>query len=130
MNDTVQPEPVSQDEITEELIAELAGPRPALELLSRLRGGNVMDLLSNEINRVVNGVNDCNADKVGQVTLTLKIKRMKRGPMNGVEVTALVVGKAPEDPPTYDIFFMDDDGHLHANDPNQDDMFGRGPRST
>ncbi len=100
--------------------------RPALELLAQLRDGAVMNLLSAEINRVVRGVVDCSDAKVGQVQLTLKIGRMKRM-ARAVQIQAVVVGKAPEDPPDYDLMFYDDDGNLHANDPSQKDFF-RGPR--
>ena len=103
-------------------------PRPALELLSRLRGGSVMDLLAIEINRVVNGVKDCSdSKKTGTVTLTLKIGKIAKA-HRAVAVQASVVGKAPEDPPDYDLMFYDDDGNLHTRNPEQRDIFEDGPR--
>ena len=103
--------------------------RPALEVLSRLRRGSVMDLLSVEINRVVLGVKDCTTGKGGQVTLTLKIEPVKKATANNaVFIQAAVAGKAPEDPPDSDLLFYDDDGNLHTRDPNQRDIFEDGPQ--
>lgn len=100
--------------------------RPALEVLSRLRQGRVMDLLSIELNRVVNGVKDCAANKAGTVTLTLTVSPvMKQN--NAVFIQAKVAGKAPEDPPDSDLLFYDEDGNLHTRDPNQRDIFENGP---
>ena len=100
--------------------------RPALEVLGRLRQGRVMDLLSVELNRVVTGVKDCNANKAGTVTLTLTVTPvMKQN--NAVFIQAKVAGKAPEDPPDSDLLFYDEDGNLHTRDPNQRDIFEDGP---
>lgn len=99
--------------------------RPALEVLSRLRRGQVMDLLSVELNRVVNGVKDCQTGKGGKVTLTLDIRPIKKI-HNAVEIVANVVGKSPEDPPDADLLFYDDDGNLHTRNPNQRDIFDDG----
>lgn len=100
--------------------------RPALEVLSRLRRGQVMDLLSIELNRVVNGVKDCQSGKGGTVTLTLKVDPVKKQ-QNAVFIQAAVKGKAPEDPPESDLLFYDDDGNLHTRNPNQSDIFENGP---
>lgn len=102
--------------------------RPALEVLSRLRQGQVMDLLSIELNRVVNGVKDCETGKGGTVTLTLKIEPVKKV-ANAVAIQALVAGKAPEDPPSTDLLWYDEDGNLHTRNPNQKDIFEDGPKS-
>jgi len=102
--------------------------RPVLEVLSRLRKGQVMDLLSLELNRVVNGVKDCQAGKAGTVTLTLKIEPVKKQ-QNAVFIQANILGKAPEDPPTSDLLFYDDAGNLHSRNPNQRDIFEDGPLS-
>ena len=126
MNDATakQPEP-GRDEIHD----EPGAIRPALELLSKLRGGNVMDLISVELNRVVNGVKDCkDGKKAGTVTLTLKISKIARA-HRALAIQATVVGKAPEDPPDYDLMFYDDDGNLHTVNPDQSDMFENGPQS-
>lgn len=101
--------------------------RPALEVLSRLRGGTVMDLLSLELNRVVNGVKDSSTGKGGTVTLTLKIEPVKKL-LNAVSIQAVIAGKAPEDPPESDLLFYDDDGNLHTRNPKQSDIFDEGPR--
>ena len=100
--------------------------RPALEVLSRLRRGQVMDLLSVELNRVVNGVKDCQSGKGGTVTLILKVDPVKKQ-QNAVFIQATVKGKAPEDPPESDLMFYDDDGNLHTRNPNQQDIFENGP---
>jgi hypothetical protein len=100
--------------------------RPALEVLSRLRQGQVMDLLSIELNRVVNGVKDCSVNKSGTVTLTLTVAPVQKQ-ANAVFIQAKVVGKAPEDPPDSDLLFYDDDGNLHTRDPRQRDIFDDGP---
>lgn len=103
--------------------------RPALEVLSQLRRGQIMDLLSIELNRVVNGVKDCSdAKKAGTVILTLKIERVKKM-INAVSIRADIKGKAPEDPPDSDLMFYDDDGNLHTRNPNQKDIFESGPES-
>ena len=100
--------------------------RPALEVLGRLRQGQVMDLLSIELNRVVNGVKDCSTGKGGSVTLTLKVEPVKKQ-SNAVFIQAAVLGKAPEDPPESDLLFYDDDGNLFTRNPNQRDIFEDGP---
>ncbi len=100
---------------------EVVTPRPALELLNRLRRGQVMDLLALEINRVVRAVKDTSTGKGGSVTLTLKIDPIKTG-MNAVQIQAVIAGKAPEDPPTVDLLFYDLDGNLFSRDPNQMDF--------
>lgn len=102
--------------------------RPALEVLGRLRRGQVMDLLSIELNRVVTGVKDCQSGKGGTVTLTLKIDPVKKA-HNAVCIQANVVGKAPEDPPESDLLFYDADGNLHTKNPNQKDIFEDGPQA-
>lgn len=99
--------------------------RPALEVISRLRQGQVMDLLSVELNRVVNAVKDSQTGKGGSVTLTLKIERVKKFP-NAVDVQVVISAKAPEDPPPSDLLFYDDDGNLHTRNPNQRDIFEDG----
>ncbi len=101
--------------------------RPALEVLSRLRQGQVMDLLSVELNRVVNGVKDCSVNKAGSVTLTLTISPVLKSVANAVFIQAKVKGVAPEDPPDSDLMFYDDDGNLHTRDPRQRDIFDDGP---
>ena len=68
--------------------------RPALELLNRLRRGQVMDLLALEINRVVNAVKDTTSGKGGTVTLALKIDPLKKI-ANAVQIQAVVLGKSP-----------------------------------
>jgi len=100
--------------------------RPALELLSRLQGGQVMDRLAVEINRVVNGVRFSEAGKGGKVILTLSIAPIKQH-ANAVSVQAVIAGKAPEDPPDSDLLFYDDDGNLHTRNPKQRDIFDNGP---
>lgn len=101
---------------------EQRGPKPALNVISVLRRGQVMDLLSSELSRVVSGVKDCKSGKGGQVSLVLKIDPVKKH-ANAVYIQAAVIGKAPEDPPESDLLFYDDDGNLHTRDPNQRDMF-------
>lgn len=101
------------------------GPRPALNVLSVLRRGQVMDLLAVELNRVVNGVKDCESGKGGKVSLVLKIDPIKKK-RNVVAIQTTVVGVAPEDPPETDWLFYDDDGNLHTRDPDQRDMFHLG----
>lgn len=101
--------------------------RPALEVLSRLRQGQVMDLLSIELNRVVKGVRDSSTGKGGTVTLTLKLEPIKKA-QNAVSIQAVITGKAPEDPPESDLLFYDDDGNLHTRNPNQRDIFEGGPK--
>lgn len=101
--------------------------RPALEVLSRLRSGKVMDMLALEMNRVVSGVKDSQTGKGGTVTLTLKINPIKQK-QNAVLVVATITGKAPEDPPESDLLFYDDDANLHTRNPMQSDIFDDGPR--
>ncbi len=113
------------ESITEEVPAS---PRPALELLNRLRRGQVMDLLSKEINRIVNAVKDTTSGKGGVVTLSLKIDPIKKV-CNAVQIQAVVTGKAPEDPPTVDLLWYDDDGNLYSRDPNQGHLFEDGPQA-
>lgn len=124
------PESIGDEAVeqTEHVIANADGViiRPAMEVLSQLRRGQVMDLLSIELNRVVNGVRECDGGKGGTVTLTLKIAPLKQH-INAIAIQAVIVGKAPEDPPESDLMFYDDDGNLHPRNPNQRDIFDDGP---
>lgn len=115
-----------KDELDEPVTEDGVPIRPALEVLSRLRRGQVMDLLSIELNRVVTGVKDSSSGKGGTVTLTLRIEPLKKQ-RNAVLIQANIVGKAPEDPPESDLLFYDQDGNLHTRDPNQHDIFDDGP---
>ncbi|HNP65796.1 MAG TPA: hypothetical protein PKH39_17825, partial [Woeseiaceae bacterium] len=101
--------------------------RPVLEVLSKLRGGNVLDLLSIELNEVVNAIKASESGKGGAVTLTLKINRVKKIP-DALEIIAEISGKAPQYPPRSDLMFYDDDGNLHTRNPNQGDIFDNLPR--
>lgn len=118
--------------VTEPAEAELVDEhgvvvRPALEVLARLRGGNLLDAFSLELNRVVNAVKDNAAGKGGSITLTLKIDRLQKHP-NAVQIVAKVGSKAPEDPPATDLMFYDNDGNLFTRNPNQRDFFETGPQ--
>ena len=119
---------IDEDYEPDETPPEVVTPRPALELLNRLRRGQVMDLLAMEINRVVRAVKDTDTKKGGSVTLTLKIDPVKPG-LNTVYIQAVIAGKAPEDPPTVDMLFYDNDGNLFSRDPDQVDfLYEGGPR--
>lgn len=101
--------------------------RPALEVLSRMRGGRVLDLLALELNEVVRAVKDSESGKAGKVTLTIDIKPIKKIP-DAVELVGTITGKAPKDPPPSDLMFADDDGNLHTRNPRQGDLLDRKPR--
>ena len=46
-----------------------------------------------------------------------------------MQITAKVDGKAPEDPPSTDLLFYDDDANLHTRNPRQKDIFDNGPQA-
>ncbi len=100
--------------------------RPALEVLSRLNEGRLMDQLSVELNAVIAAVQ--HTRKKGSLTLKLDIDPEKKI-HNGVYVTASIDGNEPKPPPPASLFFADDDGNLHTRDPSQIDAFETGPRT-
>jgi len=59
--------------------------------------------------------------KAGSLTLKIDIKPQQN--TGAVTVTDKVTAKVPEFDRTASIFFVDEDGHLVRDDPNQSDLF-------
>ncbi len=98
-------------------------------LLPMLRNGAVTDEMSQEIARVVRRVNDQEGSgkpKTGTVTLKLTVAKhsSQKSTADAVLILAEVASKAPEDPEPTDFFFLDDEGTLSTEHPNQKDAFG------
>jgi hypothetical protein len=94
--------------------------RPFTDILREMRKGAVVDELTDQLATVVRGV--LATDKPGAVTLTLTVKPQGKGD-NAMIIAAKVGVKEPRDDLPDSIFFADDDGDLHRNDPTQQRMF-------
>lgn len=111
--------PETSDPKTSEKVKQV---RPAFETIGRLRHGQVLTELSEELNLVTENV--LKTRKKGSLTLTLNIMPVENTP-NGVVIKAEVVGKPPELAKATDVFFADDDANLFTFNPKQRDMFER-----
>lgn len=83
-----------------------------------LDDGEVLAQLTTELCDLIKAVTKTN--KVGTLTLRLKVKPDGRK----VEVTADVSSKQPRPATGTSLFFADDDGNLHREDPKQPALRG------
>ncbi len=94
--------------------------RPFTDVLRDIRRGRVVNHLTDELARVIQGVLD--TDKPGALTLTLTIKPQGKGD-NAVVMTAKTTAKVPQPALPDALFFADLDGGLHRDDPTQQRLF-------
>lgn len=97
-----------------------------LRVLGELRGGLVALDIAQKQEEVINAITE--AGKKGSITITLDYSPV--GAQNReVHVTAKISVKKPQAPGIEDrSIFYAQHGQLHRNDPNQPDMYQRGPR--
>lgn len=86
----------------------------AVDVLRQHGKGALALELSAKLGEVVRAVQT--TQKVGTVTLALKFKPYKRG---AIEVTHEVKANVPTEPATPSMYFSDEEGRLHRDDPAQ-----------
>ena len=105
------------------------GPHQIVAVIGELQNGHCLDNLERELRRVVRGVADSKTGKGGTVTLTVKVEPLRKSSASNraMVLQGVIVSKAPEDPPDNIVFFFDDSGGLHLQDPDQHQLF-TGPK--
>ena len=96
----------------------MANSRPFMDILRELRGGNVHDQLSDELQALVAAVTQ--EGKAG--TLTLKLTVKPRGKGDGLDVATEITMKPPKETPGVSIFYPTPDNNLVRVDPRQASM--------
>jgi hypothetical protein len=102
--------------------ADALRPQSMLETLSRLHGGRLLDTLQVELSRVVAEVVNNASGKGGKLVLELVVEKPNaKLNLKGREIIleASVKVKMPDDPPDAAVFYYDDRGGLHNQDPYQ-----------
>lgn len=94
--------------------------RPFSEWMLTQRKGHLHEQLSEALVEVVNAVVE--HDKVGTLTLKVKVAPGGRGYSPTVTITDAIVLNVPEGAPESALFFVDDDGNLTRRDPNQPEL--------
>ena len=96
-------------------------------VLTELRGGLVALNAAQQMEEVIRAVQE--SGKTGTVTLTLTFKPVGSGNRE-IHVSAKVAAKAPANPDLEErsIFFADESGQLHRNDPRQGQLYN-GPQA-
>lgn len=95
--------------------------KPFTDVLREYRRGALVDEATAALAEVVKGVRE--TGKSGSVTLTIKVSHQK-GDRDVMELEAAVNGKPPKEPLPAAIFFADEDGSLHRQDPKQRELDG------
>lgn len=97
---------------------------PAMEFLSNLRRGTLLDALAEQIAYVTSEVESTH--RSGTITLRIKVAPVK-GSADQLEVTDTLTAKPPEreQPPAY--FWLLEDGRLSRRDPRQPSLPGIAP---
>lgn len=90
------------------------------EFLLEQRRGHLHEQLSDALNEVVTAVVE--HEKVGSLTLTVKVTPAGKGYSPTVMLTDAIKLKVPEGAPEAALFFVDDDGNLTRRDPNQPEL--------
>ena len=91
--------------------------RPFGDVLGELAGGTTYDQLGEALTELVVAVRE--TGKQGKLTLTLTVKANGR---SGISVADTINNKLPVSPRGDTLFFTDQDGGLHRNDPQQKDL--------
>lgn len=90
------------------------------DVLRQFRNGRLVDEATRQFNELVRAVDD--TGKTGSLTLTVTIKPEKGGG-NQKALIAQVKTKTPQSELPEAVFFSDEDGNLHRDDPKQQEMF-------
>ncbi|MFJ8966084.1 hypothetical protein ACIRG5_42510 [Lentzea sp. NPDC102401] len=83
--------------------------------------GRLNETASHELTELLKAVRETN--KPGSITITLKITPDKGSGGERVVVAGSVTTKKPAFDPRTSIFFLDEDGGMHRNDPRQHELF-------
>lgn len=94
--------------------------KPITDVLREVRRGVAVEHATRLLSEVVRAVDE--TGKAGSLTLVIKVKPDKGGG-NGKGISVEVKAKKPEPEIPEAIFFSDEDGDLHRNDPMQAEMF-------
>lgn len=89
--------------------------RPVMETLARLRGGEFLDAIAEQLAAVVSGVDL--TGKTGTITIKLTIAKATRG--GAMVVRDKITATVPTDPPLEAMFFATPEGNLLPEDPRQ-----------
>lgn len=105
------------------------GPTQMAVILNRYP--RLMDRMAIAFAELVQDVSNNELGKPGEMVLKLTVARPD--PKKGLKGRELFIGaeirvKAPNDPPSSQVFYFDDEGGVHDRDPYQRQMFD-GPRS-
>lgn len=87
------------------------------QLIQNLRKGEFADDLSEHIANVSKAVQE--TQKPGKITITIKVKPTGG---NAIMIEDKIVSAAPEGDPMRAVFYVDDEGNLERNDPNQREL--------
>jgi hypothetical protein len=90
-----------------------------MQLLPEIRGGNLIDEVTEAIAEAAQAV--VMTQKAADVTIKIKL-RPGRHAENAIELVGECANKIPKPDVKPSMFFMDDDGSLLRNDPNQHDL--------
>ena len=91
--------------------------RPFGDVLGDLAGGTTYDALGEALTELVLAVRE--TGKQGKLTFTLTVKANGK---SGISLTDTISNKLPASPRGDTLFFTDQDGGLHRNDPQQRDL--------
>lgn len=108
----------SVDDVVENMLREL----PMLHILGRMRGGRLLDQMKVELAEVVREAVTNKDGKAAELVLTLKAEKPSpklnlKG--QSVIISAQLKKKLPSDPPEGALFYFNDEGGLHMQDPSQ-----------
>ena len=92
-------------------------PQDFLVFLAAQAGGGTVTELSEGLAELVRRVAD--TGKKGSISLTVAVEPMKGGDGKTMVVKDSISLKLPEYDRTASVYFTDEDGHLHRNDPRQ-----------
>ena len=95
--------------------------RSFVDTLRDVRGGEVLDDLSERLQELVQAVQSCGAG--GQLSITLTVKPMK-GSREAVVVEDVIKLKKPEIKSSGTVMFPSVEGNLSRHHPKQDDLPG------
>ena len=92
-------------------------PQDFLVFLAAQAGGGTVTELSDGLAELVRRVAD--TGKKGSISLTVSVEPMKGGDGKTMVVKDSITLKLPEYDRTAGVYFSDEDGRLHRNDPRQ-----------
>lgn len=96
---------------------ERSQTKPIAQFLREHAGGRLHDEASEKLAQLVSAVNE--TGNKGTLTIVLKVAPMKGMDDGVLQVTDDVKLKAPEGPRSGTLFYADDEGNLHRENPRQ-----------